>query len=242
MRKGEKANEKDILYVTEVFSKVQGEGIYTGMPMTFIRLSGCNVHCSKCDTQYSWKRGRSTSSDDLISEVKYPDVCITGGEPLLQDITLLVTKLKDSSHNIHVETNGTIVPSTNIFDKCKVITVSPKLPSMGIKEIDEESLEKFIAYGTDVFPPNIQLKFVIDPFSQDTKIVLDLLTKYRSILGGVPIILQPLSEEKETLTENITKLELLIDFALSLKTTLRSLDIRALPQLHRLIWGRKRGV
>ncbi len=118
-----------ILKASEIFASVQGEGLRQGEPTIFIRLAGCNLRCDFCDTKYAWEGGDDISIQQVIEQVKqqhkkFPAdwVCITGGEPLLQDIRELSQKLKEEGLRIQIETNGTR------FKKLPVdwYTVSPK--------------------------------------------------------------------------------------------------------------------
>lgn len=104
-----------ILKITEIFSSVQGEGLRQGEPTIFIRLSGCNLKCSFCDTKYTWEGSQQYSVDQVLEEVRkirqsFPAqwICITGGEPLLQDIDGLTKALKKEGLKIQVETNATL--------------------------------------------------------------------------------------------------------------------------------------
>ncbi|MEJ5227432.1 radical SAM protein [Thermodesulfovibrio sp.] len=98
--------------ISEIFISIQGEGSLVGIPMIFVRLSGCNLRCTYCDTTYSYDNGKEFSVDELLriiksSQLKY--VAITGGEPLLQnEIYDLMDKLIDMKHNVVLETNGSI--------------------------------------------------------------------------------------------------------------------------------------
>ncbi len=111
--------------VCEIFYSIQGEGLNQGKSAVFIRLSGCNLRCSWCDTKYAWKNGEKLSLKEIVERVKSfkcGDVCLTGGEPFLQDISLLVKSLRREGFKVSVETNGTIWRDIK-FDW---ITVSPK--------------------------------------------------------------------------------------------------------------------
>jgi organic radical activating enzyme len=107
--------QRHILKITEIFPSVQGEGLRQGEPTIFIRLSGCNLKCSFCDTKYAWEEGQQYSVDQVLEEVRkirqsFPAqwICITGGEPLLQDIDGLTKALKKEGLKIQVETNATL--------------------------------------------------------------------------------------------------------------------------------------
>jgi 7-carboxy-7-deazaguanine synthase len=100
-----------LLKVNEIFYSIQGESSHAGYPCAFIRLTGCNLRCSYCDTTYAYKKGKSWPLEKLISmvdEMGCSLVEITGGEPLLQEETPdLVNALCDKGLRVLVETNGT---------------------------------------------------------------------------------------------------------------------------------------
>lgn len=104
-----------MLKVMEIFHSIDGEGLRAGELTTFIRLAGCNLHCKYCDTAYSINpktdRYAELPVGHLLNEVKYVNVTVTGGEPLLQPETAeLCEKLAECGHDVNVETNGTIIP------------------------------------------------------------------------------------------------------------------------------------
>lgn len=111
--------------INEIFYSIQGEGKNTGIPMVFVRLTGCNLSCEFCDTTYAFEDGEEMSTDEIIGAIeKYNPtwVCITGGEPFLQDLSDLTRELSKKGVKIHVETNGTIFQSI----RCDWLVVSPK--------------------------------------------------------------------------------------------------------------------
>ncbi len=113
--------------IAETFYSLKGEGMHTGQPMTFIRLAGCNLNCPWCDTD--WSKRKEMTSDELLHVCnQYPTstVCITGGEPLMQDLRDLTFLLHFHGYRIHLETNGTFPPEGR-FDW---IAVSPKHPRL----------------------------------------------------------------------------------------------------------------
>lgn len=104
-----------ILKIAEIFPSIQGEGLRQGQATLFIRLSGCNLKCSFCDTKYAWEEGRERSTAQILEKVKkmmrrFPAqwVCLTGGEPLVQDLAELVKGLKKESFKVQIETNATL--------------------------------------------------------------------------------------------------------------------------------------
>jgi 7-carboxy-7-deazaguanine synthase len=100
------------MLVQEIFQSIQGESTYAGLPCTFIRLTGCNLRCHWCDTQYAYTGGEEFNTADIVTRVAdYPHrlIEITGGEPLLQTETPEVCQsLLDKGYTVLVETNGTL--------------------------------------------------------------------------------------------------------------------------------------
>lgn len=116
-----------VLPVVETFHSVQGEGIWTGTNAFFIRLAGCDVGCPWCDTKHSWYAHCHPQRyvTDLIAEAKAANpaiVVITGGEPLMHDLSSLSTGLKTAGLRVHLETSGAH-PLSGTFDW---VTFSPK--------------------------------------------------------------------------------------------------------------------
>jgi organic radical activating enzyme len=117
------------LKIAEIFPSVQGEGLRQGEPTIFVRLSGCNLRCPFCDTKYAWEEGRGMTVERVKDRIKalrkrFPAewVCLTGGEPMLQDLGALVRGLKADGLKIQVETNGTVFGGL----AADWVTVSPK--------------------------------------------------------------------------------------------------------------------
>jgi organic radical activating enzyme len=117
------------LKIFEIFASIQGEGLRQGEPTIFVRLSGCNLRCSFCDTKEAWNRGQEMPISDILSQIQesrkqFPAewICLTGGEPLLQNIKPLVFALKKAEYFIQIETNATQFLSLPL----DWITVSPK--------------------------------------------------------------------------------------------------------------------
>lgn len=116
--------------VCEIFTSIQGESSYAGMPCTFIRLTGCNLRCSYCDTTYAYYGGKELSEDEIIGEVRRAGIGlveITGGEPLLQiEIYHLIKRLLDEGYTVLVETNGS--QSIKEIDRRAVVILDIKTP------------------------------------------------------------------------------------------------------------------
>lgn len=138
----ENKRKLNVLAVSESFYSIQGEGSYAGTPAVFLRLAGCNLDCSWCDTAEVWRKGRLYNREELhalFTEKGYYDalnkrahLVITGGEPLLQQET--IRYMMDTlpwEHIIEIETNGTIIPLKSFRDTVH-FNVSPKLSSSGV--------------------------------------------------------------------------------------------------------------
>jgi len=116
-----------MLQLAEIFYSVQGEGTWTGTPAVFVRLAGCNLSCSFCDTDYALKFLATVG--EVVERVRAeggdcPMVILTGGEPLAQAETLaLIAALRADGRRVHIESNGTL--ATELPDDVW-LTVSPK--------------------------------------------------------------------------------------------------------------------
>ncbi len=116
-----------MLQLAEIFYSVQGEGTWTGTPAVFVRLAGCNLSCSFCDTDYALKFFASV--EEVVARVRAeggdcPTVILTGGEPLAQAETpALIAALRADRRRVHIESNGTMPTElpTDVW-----LTVSPK--------------------------------------------------------------------------------------------------------------------
>ncbi len=206
--------------INEIFYSLQGEGILIGVPTTFIRTTGCNLRCTWCDTKYAYEEGKEMTLEEIVTRVrdfKANYVCLTGGEPLLQkDITKLIQELSDEGYQVSLETNGSIsIEELPCLDSL-MISLDIKCPSSGMHEKMEFS-------NLELLSPNDQLKFIIED-EKDYGYAKDIITKYNPICS---IIMMPVGG---------------IDLKNLAEWVLRdNLNVRVLPQLHKLIWGEKRG-
>jgi 7-carboxy-7-deazaguanine synthase len=112
MTQTENANRNTSLRLSEIFASLQGESTRVGLPTVFVRLTGCPLRCTWCDTAYAFKGGETVSLESVLEDVTshgIPTVCVTGGEPLAQAACLpLLTALCDAGHSVSLETSGAL--------------------------------------------------------------------------------------------------------------------------------------
>src|SRR5262245_35452899 len=122
------------LYITEIFTSIQGETSFTGLPTTFIRLAACNLRCSWCDTTYSFGRGTAKKISELIRQSKTngcKHVCITGGDPLLQpQVHQMIDQLLHAGFILSLETGGSL-PINEVNSRVHII-LDIKCPGSGM--------------------------------------------------------------------------------------------------------------
>ncbi len=149
-------NTPRVLYLSETFSSIQGEGSYSGYPCFFIRLAGCNLRCRYCDTSYAWQSGEKAAVDDILlawKKSRIPLVLVTGGEPLLQPAVYeLMERLVRAGATCLLETNGSISVARVPFSVVKVLDW--KTPGSGHADSFQRENLRFISKKD-------QIKFVI---------------------------------------------------------------------------------
>jgi 7-carboxy-7-deazaguanine synthase len=145
------------MIICELFTSIQGESTYAGVPCTFIRLRGCNLRCSYCDTAYSYEGGTEMTVAQIIEKVRDAGLSlveITGGEPLLQrdEVADLTKKLLDAGYRVLVETNGSV--SIGSLDTRAIVIMDIKTPASAMSGKNDLSNLAFIK-------PDDEIKFVI---------------------------------------------------------------------------------
>ncbi len=144
-----------LIEISEIFYSILGESTYQGLPCGFIRVAGCNLRCSYCDTKYAQERGEKYSLVKILSVISdYPTklIEITGGEPLLQDnVYKLIRELIKKKYKVLVETNGSIdlgkLPDgvIAIMDiKCPSSKMHDKMHWGNINKLKDEDEIKFV--------------------------------------------------------------------------------------------------
>lgn len=143
--------------ITEIFHSIQGESTHAGRPCVFVRLTGCNLRCVWCDSEYTFTGGERMSMDDVIARVKSYGcnlVEITGGEPLAQSEAFeLIERLCDDGFEVLIETSGSI--DTSPVDRRAKLILDLKCPGSGEVERNRwENLDR-------LQPQHDEIKFVI---------------------------------------------------------------------------------
>jgi len=217
--------------VCEIFDSVQGEGILIGVPHTFVRLSGCNLSCKWCDTKYAQAAsGKEMEPTDILKAAGLSHVCVTGGEPLLQDVVGLFKMLSENGKKITVETNCTMYDK-RLDSFVFLYSVSPKLSSSG-ESYKMDVLENYLKLD------NVQIKLVISD-EKDFIEALNIVKKYPEFVRDKAVIFQP--DGMCGLKEYQERLRWLSEKVLGDDVLVRN-NVRMLPQLHKIVWGNKRGV
>ncbi len=256
-------NRSKTLPVMEVYYACQGEGILIGQPSMFIRLFGCNLRCSWCDTAYSINRKEWKASGEegepyerkpiaeLIDEVQLAwttNIIITGGEPTIhKGLVPFVQALTAMHRNVTIETNGTIIPEglkewkLGVLDTRPLWSISPKSATSSSAYPTGYSWMNIKTLNWYVRSVRCQLKFVCQS-QTDLRGVHRVLACLDFEPSQVPIIIQP---EGTLIKEGV------FDYLQWLKT-LQTLveedtrweryDVRVLPQLHTMIHGQERFV
>lgn len=212
------------LLVNEFFFSIQGESLYSGLPTLFVRLAGCNLRCSYCDTKYAYHVGKKFEVDEIVQRVlsyNYGIVEITGGEPLLQDETpTLIDTLLEKGYRVLLETNGSINISI-VNDRCiKIVDI--KCPGSG--ESDKNDLDnlKRVTHAD-------QIKFVITDHN-DYDYAKQIIKLIKSDFPKGNILFSPVA--------GLLPLNKLAHWILQ-----DHLPIRLHTQLHKFIWpDKERGV
>jgi 7-carboxy-7-deazaguanine synthase len=211
-----------MLKVCEVFKSIQGESTHAGKACSFVRLTGCNLHCSYCDTTYALTEGDELPLEQVVRSVQEHRtrlVEITGGEPLLQAETpLLCKRFLELGYTVLVETNGSIAISAVPPPAIRIVDV--KCPSSGHEG-------SFLNNNFSLLTSVDECKFVVSD-QDDFFWALDVV--HRENLHEIAtVIFSP-------------NMKLLRPKDLAEWILAENAPVRLGVQLHKVIWGEKRGV
>lgn len=209
------------LRLTEIFFSLQGEASRAGLPTVFVRLTGCPLRCTWCDTTYSFTGGEAASIADVLAEVaKYParQVCVTGGEPLAQKECLpLLTALCDAGNDVSLETSGALdIASVDSRVSC---IMDLKAPDSG--ECARNRWENLASLDA-----RDEIKIVIASRA-DYEWAREVLSS-RALNGLCPVLFSPAQGKVEPRD--------LAEWILA-----DGLNVRFQMQLHKLLWGNMQG-
>jgi 7-carboxy-7-deazaguanine synthase len=212
----------DEIRINEIFFSLQGESSRVGLPTVFVRLTGCPLRCGYCDTAYAFHEGKTRTIDDVMAEVATHGasyVCVTGGEPLAQKSCLtLLTRLCDSGYSVSLETSGAL--DVSAVDQRVSRIVDIKTPGSGEVEKNQWSNLAHLRRSDE-------LKFVLT--SEDDYRWAKAMISERKLNDVCPVLLSPAFEE--------------VDYSKLAEWVLRDkLKVRMQVQLHKVIWGERRGV
>jgi 7-carboxy-7-deazaguanine synthase len=207
--------------VTEIFHSIQGESTLAGEPTVFVRFTGCDLRCQYCDTEYAFYGGAQMSVQQVLDEVaKYPArfVCLTGGEPTLQkELPTLAQELLDRGYQVSLETHGQR-PLDAVPPGVRKI-VDLKTPG------SDEPHTDFAAF--EALSPGDEVKVVVCS-REDFRWALAKLDELR-LWGKVPVLFSPSYGQVAAQELAAWLLE-------------SGRPARLQLQLHKILWGEKRGV
>jgi 7-carboxy-7-deazaguanine synthase len=218
------------MVITEIFKSIQGEGTRAGLPCIFIRLTGCNLRCTWCDTAYAFYGGTKHSLDEILEKVRALGgagvgrislVEITGGEPLLQPETpALAEKLLAENFTVMIETSGERFVGTLPGNVIKIVDV--KCPDSG--EGGTFNLENLGAVGRED-----EIKFVIAS-RRDYEFALDFTAQHGLAERVRQVLFSPAFPDPAGTWPGLSAREL-TEWILS-----DALPVRLGMQLHKFIW------
>ena len=209
------------LRINEIFYSIQGESSRIGMPTVFVRLTGCPMRCAYCDTAYAFHEGQKQEIEEIIQEIKRFDtnyVTVTGGEPLAQKNCIeLMNQLCELGYQVSLETGGAL-DIKDVHAKVKII-LDVKTPK------SNEDKNNFWPNLANI-RTNDEIKFVIQDY-EDFSWSMDIIEKYQ--LNQNQILFSPVY--------NVLASEQLAEWILK-----HQLNVRLQLQLHKRLWGEKKGV
>jgi 7-carboxy-7-deazaguanine synthase len=205
------------LVVCETFASLMGESTRAGLPAFFIRLTGCNLRCSYCDTGYAYEGGSEMSLGTLVDLARrqpHQLVLVTGGEPLLQAETpALLTDLLDAGFSVCLETNGSLPIGAVDARVHRILDV--KCPGSGMAD-------HHVWANMDLLTSRDEVKFVVAD-RLDFTWALEVIKRFH-LAGRLPVLISPVFRQVA-----------LQEAAAWILAT--GLPLRLNPQLHKYIWG-----
>jgi 7-carboxy-7-deazaguanine synthase len=221
------------MVITEIFKSIQGESTYAGLPCIFVRLTGCNLRCTWCDTAYAFYGGAKMTVDEVFERVcelamadagakpKIPLVELTGGEPLLQpDVYPLAERLLAAGHTVLIETSGERFAGKLPREVVKIVDV--KCPDSG-------EADTFDMANLDALDRKDEIKFVISS-RRDYEFARDFTRQHRLTERVHQVIFSPVMADPEGKWPEMDR-RALAEWILE-----DALPVRLGLQLHKFVW------
>lgn len=224
------------MVITEIFKSIQGEGTRAGLPCIFVRLTGCNLRCTWCDTAYAFHGGKKMSVEEVLARVDelaersgeapgakavVPLVELTGGEPLLQEeVVPLSEKLLAAGYTVMIETSGERFIGSLPPQVIKIVDV--KCPDSG-------EPDTFEMRNLEALSENDELKFVLST-RRDYEFARDFTEQHGLARRVKQVLFSPVFEDPQGKWPGLEP-RLLVDWIL-----VDGLPVRLGLQLHKFIW------
>lgn len=224
------------MFITEIFKSIQGEGTRAGLPCIFVRLTGCNLRCTWCDTPYAFHGGKKMQLEEIMarvdelagrrdgthgSQVAVPLVELTGGEPLLQEeIYELAEGLLIAGYTVMIETSGERFIGRLPAQVIKIVDV--KCPDSG-------EADTFDMKNLDALSENDEVKFVLST-RRDYEFARDFTAKHKLAERVRQVLFSPVFRDPEGKWEGLEP-RALTEWILE-----DGLPVRLGLQLHKFIW------
>jgi 7-carboxy-7-deazaguanine synthase len=220
------------MQITEIYKSIQGESSYTGLPCVFVRLTGCNLRCSWCDSEYTFTGGQKMTLEEVEGEVEHLSphgglVEITGGEPMLQEkeVIPLMDRLLNSGYTVLLETSGERPLDKVPREIIKIVDV--KCPNSG--EPDTFRMENL-----DTLTSRDEVKFVLSD-RMDYEFARDFTADHKLGSRVSSVIFSP-AFDKEASGERDTSHCLLDPRELAEWMLADNVPARLGLQIHKFIW------
>lgn len=225
------------LRINEIFHSIQGESTWAGCPCVFVRLTGCHLRCTYCDTSYAFREGEQRTIDDIVAQVQsHPCdlVEVTGGEPLLQkNVHELITRLCDLDKTVLIETSGA----------CDISVCDPRaIRIMDFKTPGSGEVERNLWSNIDHLTARDEVKFVITS-REDYEWAVAVIRRHNLAQRVKAVLMSAVFEQAPN--DEIAGCEALSprDLAEWMLADGLPANVRLQTQLHKVIWDpQTRGV
>ena len=215
------------MFITEIFKSIQGEGTRAGLPCVFVRLTGCNLRCTWCDSAYAFHGGKKMSVEEVLAKVDevaggtVPLIELTGGEPLLQEeIYPLAEMLLAAGYTVMIETSGERFVGRLPQEVIKIVDV--KCPDSG-------EADTFEMKNLEVIGPNDEVKFVLST-RRDYEFAREFTAQHRLAERVRAVLFSPVFDDPEGKWKGLEP-RTLVEWILA-----DGLAVRLGLQLHKFVW------